>query len=675
MKINAIEIKNVKSFKERISLEFDNKFNILVGPNGGGKSNLLDIVTVILRHFFLYSYKVIISSDNMGYFEDIQQYSPFPQINNQLDKFIGDSSESQIIVNIEVENKDIENILLIKQNIESLKQALAHYRSPHWSSYLDEINQWDMSYLYPTQKVTYNILNNGILNLQPGLSEHIYYRFLNLFHLCLIAAKKAIELKLIPSNVKLSPRYVYFSPYRGVDQQNLQANLSGEDYYELLANYSGATSKNSTSLIKLSSLYFAEKRRNYENFAIYQGYQEQWNEDEEVKLVTKYLDKLGYSWDLQIRDANKNIYEISLKKYGKNFSLAQASSGEKEIINFLLGIFAFNLKNGLVIVDEPEVHLHPKWQSILIDLFFDLSNVTKNQFIISTHSAVFINQKTISNIVRIYKSGIASTIKTIDRINISSTKDLLHIINSHNNEKIFFADKVVLVEGITDRVFLEKLIGVYSTLFAETPEVIEVLEVYGKINLAKYRQFLQSISVTNFIVADQDYLENIGNEQIKSLFETDYPKIDQQVIKDKKSIDGQTIIQKIENAVETENLEELKNFLKYLKSRKKKLKSNLNSQEDKLIQEFIQDKKVDENIFILKNGEIEKYLPDGNKSLEKLIEFLKSESYLNFILTPGYREQRKELSEIIFSILGIQTLQDEQIVTSLRKYQLQNTEL
>lgn len=251
MQINSIEIKNVKSFKNTIKLCFDSKFNILVGPNGGGKSNLLDIITVSLRHYFLHSYKIINSNDGTNFFEDIQQYSPFEQINNELEKFIEDYSDSQILLNIKIENKDIENVIILRNNQEELKRALSYYRSPHWSSLLEEVNQWDLSYLSPNQEFKYCIQNNSLINLQAGSSESIYYRFLNLFQLVLIAAKKAVDLNLISTDVKLSPRYVYFSPYRGVNQQNLQANLSSENYYDLLANYSSATSKNNTSLIKL----------------------------------------------------------------------------------------------------------------------------------------------------------------------------------------------------------------------------------------------------------------------------------------------------------------------------------------------------------------------------------------------------------------------------------------
>ncbi|MBD2309223.1 hypothetical protein H6G17_27575 [Chroococcidiopsis sp. FACHB-1243] len=70
---------------------------------------------------------------------------------------------------------------------------------------------------------------------------------------------------------------------------------------------------------------------------------------------------------------------------------------------------------------------------------------------------------------------------------------------------------------VTDRLFFEELINFYQFLFSETSEVIEVLEVYGKTNLEKYRKFLETISVPNFIVADFDYLQNVGNEDIKNL--------------------------------------------------------------------------------------------------------------------------------------------------------------
>ncbi|MEG4025494.1 AAA family ATPase [Microcoleus sp. S13C4] len=632
---------------------------MLVGPNGGGKSNFLDILLIILKRFFLHSYSVNDMGIGVG---EIQRLASFDPAENHLDKFSADASESQIEITFKVDAQDIKNIATINQYKKQIKLALGHYRILYLSgSIIDEVENWKLGELAENQELVYCIVNNVLEEPFLNSRELIYLKFLNYYELFSILIQKAIDLEFLPLDTRFSPKYVYFSPYRGGDTL-FQVSLAGENYYNLLSNYSSATSRSTTSLIKLASIYFAQKRRKYETLAKTEGYEKYWDADEEVKLVTKHLKKLGYSWNVELKNANSNTYEIILLKIQENtrFSLHQASSGEKEILNFLLGIFAFNIKNGLIIVDEPEVHLHPKWQSLLLDLFFDLANLTQNQFIFSTHSPIFINQRTISKIVRVYKSSGKSTIKNFLTSNFDETKDLLHIINSHNNEKIFFADKVILVEGITDRIFWEQLINIYKK--AENSEIIEVLEVHGKINLQKYRNFLKKIELDNYIIADLDYILQIGSEELKKMFRVDYSKIDRDVINHKKSIDGQTLFEQIEEAIKSKNFDNLTNLCNYLKSRKMNLPDNKTPQQLQLFEKFITEK-MEDKIFVLSKGEVEDYLPEGYRDLNKLIELIKNErTFIDFIIRGDYLEKRRELSKIICSILGINLLSDEEVV-------------
>lgn len=92
-----------------------------------------------------------------------------------------------------------------------------------------------------------------------------------------------------------------------------------------------------------------------------EDYLNKWKNDKEVAQVNRCLNKLGYSFKLDLKDPYKNIYGIILTKNGKEFNIEQLSSGEREIINFLLGIFTFNIRNGFIIIEEPELHLHPTW--------------------------------------------------------------------------------------------------------------------------------------------------------------------------------------------------------------------------------------------------------------------------------------------------------------------------
>ena len=91
--------------------------------------------------------------------------------------------------------------------------------------------------------------------------------------------------------------------------------------------------------------------------------------DPNLRELTKILARLGYDWDLVSIAPLRNTYDVVLQKQGSRFFLSRASSGEKELLTYLFIIFALNVRDALILVDEPELHLHPKWQSTLLQLF------------------------------------------------------------------------------------------------------------------------------------------------------------------------------------------------------------------------------------------------------------------------------------------------------------------
>ena len=655
MKIKSITLENVKSFRDKITIEFDKNFNILIGPNAGGKSNLLDIITVVIRHFLVKDFSIIESHDQHGLLSiDILFRQFFNPIEKHLEKYIGnENNTSSIEIIFEVTEEDIKNIEEIVSKKEILKRNLRRYRNGN--NFVETVNpacqsleechlSVGMELRYTIQDCQLNSHNN---------KEKAYLQYLNNFELFRILSNEEIDLK---------PVYLYFSPYRLMNVSNIQVNLSDQSFYQLYQKYAESTSKSTCSLMKLASLYFSQKRRKLEIDAKDEGYYNRWKEDEEVKLVTNYLNKLGYDWDIKLINPNKNIYELLLINNGRYFSITQASSGEKEIINFLLGIFAFSIRNGLIVIDEPELHLHPKWQTVLMDLFIELSTQTDNQFIISTHSPIFINDKTISNVIRIYKddTGTSRAVK-IKGTSLPEARHLLHIINSHNNEKLFFADKVVLVEGITDRLVFEKLIRFYQSE-NNKPQIVEVLEVHGKHNFNEYKKVLKEIGCKYYIIADLDYVRELaskdGNEKIKKLFEIDYSSIDK-TITDKKSRDGKKLAELIERAVNMDRItRELKDAWNYIKMRHLKLRDNLTEEEIKELNEYIQQKER-ESIFILCSGEklkykeIEDFLPEGYKSLDGIIKLTKPSEFEKWLENDAEQEKRKYLQGIVCKILNL----------------------
>ncbi|WP_328517524.1 AAA family ATPase [Devosia rhodophyticola] len=55
MQIRRLAIENVRSFLDRREISFDGQISILIGPNGGGKTNLLDTLVIMLRRYIFNS--------------------------------------------------------------------------------------------------------------------------------------------------------------------------------------------------------------------------------------------------------------------------------------------------------------------------------------------------------------------------------------------------------------------------------------------------------------------------------------------------------------------------------------------------------------------------------------------------------------------------------------------
>lgn len=85
---------------------------------------------------------------------------------------------------------------------------------------------------------------------------------------------------------------------------------------------------------------------------------------------------------------DRNIIHLFSSETPENgISFYSLSSGQKSLINTLLGISSVIENNSLVCIDEPEISLHPEWQNEIIkkiqEVFFEKKGC---HFLISTHS-------------------------------------------------------------------------------------------------------------------------------------------------------------------------------------------------------------------------------------------------------------------------------------------------
>lgn len=83
---------------------------------------------------------------------------------------------------------------------------------------------------------------------------------------------------------------------------------------------------------------------------------------------------------------------LTKKDYGA-MSLKRASSGEQCLLVMMLGIAGHITDNSIILIDEPEISLHPRWQEeFIVMLTSTFSSYSGCQFLIATHSPQIISR-------------------------------------------------------------------------------------------------------------------------------------------------------------------------------------------------------------------------------------------------------------------------------------------
>ena len=87
-----------------------------------------------------------------------------------------------------------------------------------------------------------------------------------------------------------------------------------------------------------------------------------------------------------------NKYEYRPVGTDKSLSVRNVAEGLKNFIMMKLLISKETLlNNGVLILDEPEIHLHPEWQLKFAELIVIINKYLSTHILINTHSPYFLN--------------------------------------------------------------------------------------------------------------------------------------------------------------------------------------------------------------------------------------------------------------------------------------------
>jgi len=102
---------------------------------------------------------------------------------------------------------------------------------------------------------------------------------------------------------------------------------------------------------------------------------------------TKYwLEAMGLADDLFVMSLGKSArYELLIRCKGESSNVKDVGVGVSQVIPVIVAAL-YASPGHIVIIEEPESHLHPLAETVLADLFIETSKTRNVQFIIETHS-------------------------------------------------------------------------------------------------------------------------------------------------------------------------------------------------------------------------------------------------------------------------------------------------
>jgi len=106
---------------------------------------------------------------------------------------------------------------------------------------------------------------------------------------------------------------------------------------------------------------------------------------EAQKRVNKWFKILDIPYEIRSVE-EKNYFYLQMKPIGANYWISYRDVGLGYSLSLSFILTCLLESNKTILVEEPEVHLHPKLQGDIMDLLLYSSIKRKNQFIVETHS-------------------------------------------------------------------------------------------------------------------------------------------------------------------------------------------------------------------------------------------------------------------------------------------------
>ncbi|WP_287601835.1 AAA family ATPase [Thiothrix sp.] len=113
------------------------------------------------------------------------------------------------------------------------------------------------------------------------------------------------------------------------------------------------------------------------------------NNPDTLEKVNTWLNKFGFN--VKVDSLNEMIHSIKIKQNNIKLDLIDIGFGISQILPVIIQSLLAK-KGSITLIEQPEIHIHPKMQADLADFFILLAKKDNKKFIIETHSEAFLKR-------------------------------------------------------------------------------------------------------------------------------------------------------------------------------------------------------------------------------------------------------------------------------------------
>ena len=290
-----------------------------------------------------------------------------------------------ISINFEKNDKPLDLVVLAGSNgsgkTRVLESILQYFQDHIQYNYRGNSNKIEI-YFEEKEKICRNNVGDE-MELYEGLKSFSYHEIDNPRN------EKHIKIK---KELNILPKIIYVPTEINFQKMNTASTTLVQEY-----NFINIVN---TNLIKDIPSYIATKMIS----AMLK------NKNEKVgdvqKKVFNEINEIfeNLSIDVKVEDISQDGRNITLftNSAGDKFDINELSSGEKQLFLRTLAIKMLNPENSIILIDEPELSLHPKWQQRIVDVYRKIGK--NNQIIIATHSPHILGSVRKENIMLLDKN-------------------------------------------------------------------------------------------------------------------------------------------------------------------------------------------------------------------------------------------------------------------------------